>query len=350
MLAPRSRPWTPKLSICITTYNRADFIGATIESILAQTTDECEIVVVDGASTDETERVVTEYAWRVDAVRFFKQPENSGFDRDCDRAVELANGEYCWLMTDDDLLKQGAVSAVLRALRSEVSLVVVNAEVRDFGMSKVLQRRWIHVESDRVYTPDEMDRLFVEIGDGLTYAGGVVIKREIWLSRERERYYGSMFIFLGVIFQKRLPGDAMIIADPLISYRSGNAHSFSSAFFETYMVKFPSLVWSLSVADWAKRQICEAEPWRDTRELFLWRGRGSYSQREYRRWIRPGRGIRDTWAPGLIALLPGSLVNALLVSYYSIIRRPYRGVWAPALILQTLRKSSFHVRNWRAFK
>ncbi len=350
MLVGSSRSSAPKLSICITTFNRAAFIGETIESILAQLTDECEIVVVDGASTDDTQCVVKEYARRCERLRYFRQLQNSGFDRDCDRAVELANGEYCWLMADDDLLKSGAVAAVLGAIGSDVSLVVINAEVRDFGMSEVVQGRWIHLESDRLYPPEDTDRLFVEMGDGLTYAGSVVIKRGIWLARERERYYGSMFIFLGVIFQERLPGDARIIVDPLVSYRSGNTHTFSLAYFETYMLKFPALVWSLPLADWAKRKICDPERWRDARELFLWRARGSYSWREYRQWILPGRRVRDTLVPALIALLPAAGVNAWLVFYYSIFRRPYRGVWEPAIILQALRQSPFHVRNWRAFK
>ena len=45
---------SPLLSICIATYNRADFIGETLDSIIRQLTDEVEIVVVDGASTDAT--------------------------------------------------------------------------------------------------------------------------------------------------------------------------------------------------------------------------------------------------------------------------------------------------------
>ena len=47
-----------RLSICIPTYNFGEFIGATLQSIIKQATDEVEIVVVDGASTDNTAEVV----------------------------------------------------------------------------------------------------------------------------------------------------------------------------------------------------------------------------------------------------------------------------------------------------
>lgn len=50
-----------KLSICIGTFNRSAFIGATLESIVSQATSECEIVVSDNASNDDTWKVVSEY-------------------------------------------------------------------------------------------------------------------------------------------------------------------------------------------------------------------------------------------------------------------------------------------------
>jgi glycosyltransferase involved in cell wall biosynthesis len=52
---------TPLLSICIATYNRADYIGETLDSIIPQLTDNVELLVVDGASTDNTEDVVRTY-------------------------------------------------------------------------------------------------------------------------------------------------------------------------------------------------------------------------------------------------------------------------------------------------
>jgi abequosyltransferase len=340
---------TCKLSICISTFNRASFIGATLKSIIAQATSDCEIVVLDGGSTDDTQLVVSEHG--CDLLRYFRQDVNNGLDRDYDRAVELARGDYCWLMTDDDFLKPGAVAAVLEAIRRDVSLIVVNAESRDFSMSKVLQRRWLDFESDRVYGPEDMDRLFVELGDSLKYIGGMVVKRAIWLARERERYYGSLFIYLGVIFQERLPSGALVIAEPLITCRMGNSHAFSPKLFEALIVNFPSLVWSLAISESAKSKVCVAEPWRSLHELLLWRAWGFYSLLEYRRWIRPRvHSTREALAPTVVALLPGALVNALLIFYYSLTSRSYRGIWQPDVMVQFLRESRHYFRNWRVFR
>lgn len=334
-----------KLSICIATFNRAAFIGATLDSIIPQMTSDCEIVVSDNASTDDTENVVAEYTRRFDRLRYIRQDTNIGPDRNFDCTVQLARGEYCWLMPDDDLMKPGAVARVLQALRRDLSLIIVNMEFRDVSMSRVLQRSSLDFDSDRFYGRDEMDRLFLEVDeDRIMYIGGMIIKRAIWLARDRERYYDSLFVYVGAIFQAPLPGGALVIAEPLISNRLGNTQSYSSKMIEIVFVTWPSLVESLALSESARRLIPRAEPWRHPLWLLLLRGWGLYSLTEYRCWIRPR--LHSTFqklAPVLVALLPAVLANILLVLYYS--ARQDRGRW-----LYSLRISRFHLPNWWALK
>lgn len=341
-----------KLSICITTLNRAKFIGGTLESILNQAEDGYEVVVLDAGSTDGTDQVVAELARRFDRLRYIEQGVNNGIDRDYDRAIEVARGEYCWLMTDDDILKPGAVRTVLNAIRHDVSLVVVNVECMNFTMDRVLQRRFIDVESDRMYEPGEMDRLLEEVGEIFQYIGLIVIRREIWIAREKERYFGTLFVYLGVIFQARLPGKVHLVAEPLISYRWGNLHTFASKWFETVMMNYPRFIWSLPLSDYAKRQVVfSPEPWKSARELVLWRAWDLYSIREYRLLLRlTSKSVRSTLTCAVVALIPGVLANAMVVSYYSLTRSRYRRVWSAELVLHGLRSSRFYPLNWLAFK
>ena len=352
-MSPKADERSVRLSICITTFNRGAFIGATLDSILKQATPDCEVVIVDGGSTDCTQQLVLRYAQCFGNLRYIRRDTNNGFDHDLNYAVEASNGEYCWLMTDDDLLKSGAVEAVLRAIRPEVSLVMVNAEVRTLNLEKVLQERWIELHCDRVWNPSEMDQLAMEAAAILRYAGCFIIRKSIWLSREKEPYYGTLFAYLGVIFQSHLPNPAVMLAQPFIMYRMGNTHTFSTKIFETFMVNLPSLVWSLpTLSDETKIRVCHcsAEPWRDFRELLLFRGMGSYSLNHYRRLIRPRlRSLRDAVGPSLAALLPGVLVNTFFVLYFASTRRRYRGMWGSEMMLQNLRASPFYFRNIRLF-
>lgn len=336
-------PYACKLSICIATFNRARFIGDTLDSILSQESDELEVIVLDGASTDETQTVVEEYARRFRSLRYVRQETNNGVDRDYDRATELAIGEYCWFMSDDDLLKAGAVRTVLDALRDDLSLIVVNLERRNVDMSEVLLPRLFNIYEDRRYSPEEMDRLFVDTAHSLTIICCVVIKRAVWLQRQRVPYYGSMFIHVGVIFQDWLPTESLLIERPLIAFRDGNTRSFWGKLFEIQMIKWPELIWSLAPSESAKLQICSKEPWRSARLLLLYRAVGWYSRAEYRSWIRDRvQTVGQALLPRLIAWLPGVLVNMIFVLKFSLSHDRYRRVW-----LLFLRDSRFNVRNWK---
>lgn len=331
-----------RLSICIATFNRATFLDEAISSILAQAPNDCEIVIADNASTDDTEQLALEHARRTDRVRYFRQDSNIGVDRNYDTAVQCARGDYCWLLSDDDLIKPGAIAKVLGALSRDLSVIIVNGEFRDHSMKKVLQRRWRHLKGNRVYEPEEMDSLFVDIDDLVACVNSIIVKRTIWLERDRQKYFGSWFIHVGVIFQERLPGRALVIAEPLFSYRMGNSHSFKLG--EIFYVYWPQLVESLALSSWARSKVRTAEPWGHPDWLLVLRGWGLYSLKEYRQWIRPrlphtGQRV----VPGLIAFLPGVLVNAALVAYYSI--RQDQGRW-----LYVMRRSRFSITSWLAFK
>ena len=122
------------------TYNRADFIGATLESIISQASDEVEIVILDGGSSDNTEEVITAYQKKFSRIRYYRQDFKGGLDRDLSTAIEKAKGEYCWLMPDDDLLKQGAIKTVLDEInKKSYSLIIINSEVRNKDLSEILK-------------------------------------------------------------------------------------------------------------------------------------------------------------------------------------------------------------------
>jgi glycosyltransferase involved in cell wall biosynthesis len=299
------------LSICIATFNRARFLGETLENILGQAPPNVEVLVVDGASSDDTPQVVADVQRRHPALRYQRQEANGGVDRDFDAAVSLARGTYCWLFSDDDVLKPGAIAAVLAKL-GDYALIIVNAEVRDAELRAVLDPNRLRISTDEVYTDDE--RLLAKAGDYLTFIGGVVIRRDLWLARNREAYFGSLFIHFGVIFQEPLPGPALLMAEPRIVIRYGNA-MWTSRGFEIWMFKWPQLVWSTRFGAAAKERVTPREPWRSAARLLIHRAIGSYSPAEYERWLPPRLIAR------IIALLPGKLVNALALAALAIIKR-----------------------------
>lgn len=306
-----------RLSICIATLNRANYIGATLDSIISQATEEVEIVIVDGASADNTEEIVHSYQARFPRLHYLRLAAKGGVDQDYCRAIDLAQGDYCWLMTDDDLLKPGAVAAVLEALQLNYSLIVVNAEVCNADLSQTLLPTRLPFQQNRVYPASLAghQQLLAEAGDYLSFIGGVVIHRAVWQAREKERYFGSEFVHVGVIFQSPLPAPTLALAEPWVIIRYGNAQ-WTSRYFEVWMFKWPNLIWSLSgFPEAIKKRLTPPKPWRQPWKLLLFRARGVYSLQEYHRLIAPQPVAISKWLAYLIAQLPGRNLNQLGLLY-----------------------------------
>ncbi|HEY0661561.1 MAG TPA: glycosyltransferase family 2 protein [Lysobacter sp.] len=274
------------LSICIPTLNRAAFIGETLDSLVAQLEPGVEIVIVDGGSTDGTDRVVAPYVERHPCIRYIRRSDgakasNAGFDRDCSYAVEIAEGTHCWLMTDDDVLNPGAVSRVLAQVRAGHDLVILSCEVRDLQLRETLVASRPGLAQDRVFSAAEWDDFFRSIVVHLTFVGAVVVRRTLWMERHPEDYFGTGFVHVGVLFRQPIAGTAIVIADPLIVIRNGNGQ-WNMRAFDIFMLRWPQLLWSFEgVSDAAKHAVTPREPWRLLRVLLLQRAFGRYSLREY---------------------------------------------------------------------
>jgi len=303
-----------RLSICIATYNRAAFIGETLRGIIGQLTDDVEIVIADGASTDETESIVRKFAAECARINYLRLPAKGGFDQDYCKAVEAARGEYCWLFTDDDILKPGAVAAVLKALEKNYNFIVVNADVKNPDLSVCLQPRRVLLEQDQEYNLEtsERDQLLADTGVYLSFIGAVVLRRDLWMQREKEKYFGTEFIHMGVAFQKPLPGKALAIAFPWITIRYGNAQ-WVSRHFAIWMFKWPNLIWSFSdYSDWAKAKVTPKEPWRLWMRLLFDRATGHYSAQDYSKWLEPrAQSVLQKACLRAIAIIPIAPLNFL---------------------------------------
>ena len=313
-----------KLSICLATYNRGKFIGETLDTILNQMQPGVELVVVDGASPDNTPEVMAQYLLRYPEIRYYRESENSGIDKDYDKAVGYARGEFCWLMTDDDLLHPNAVARILAALEDDADLVVVNVEVKNADFSKTLEAALIKLPSDRKFGARDNEEFFQKTAQCLSFIGCVIIRRDLWLFRNREVYYGTLFIHVGVIFQSPPIEKVMVIAEPLITIRYGNA-MWTARGFEIWMFKWPQLIWSFNdYSDNAKAIAYPKEPWRKIRLLAMYCALGVYGLAEYRTFLSGRVTGFSRLLCFLIAVFPAALMNTVISLYLVLMSRTAR--------------------------
>jgi hypothetical protein len=106
----------PLVSVCIPVWNREHLLSETLDSVLGQTYDDLEVLVVDNASTDGSADVARRYAARDSRVRLVVNGANIGGMPNYRRCLELATGDYLKFCNSDDLLPPSLVTRLAAGL------------------------------------------------------------------------------------------------------------------------------------------------------------------------------------------------------------------------------------------
>lgn len=112
----------PKISIVIPSFNQADFIEETIKSVLDQEYPYLELIVIDGASTDQSAAIIKRYEDRL--TYWVSEPDKGQTDALC-KGFEKATGEIMGWLCSDDLLKSGSLDLAAALFRLEEKFDVI---------------------------------------------------------------------------------------------------------------------------------------------------------------------------------------------------------------------------------
>lgn len=109
-----------KVSVCISTYNRKDYLKETLDSVFAQTYKDYEVVILDDGSTDGTEEMIKRNNYN---IRYYWQP-NKGVPVTKSRLIHLAEGEFISFLDSDDVLIPDAIERLIDAVTKEEEDVI----------------------------------------------------------------------------------------------------------------------------------------------------------------------------------------------------------------------------------
>jgi glycosyltransferase involved in cell wall biosynthesis len=142
----------PTVSVIIPTFNRARLVALTIDSVLAQTWRDVEVIVIDDGSTDDTPAVLAGYGNRIRSVR---QP-NRGMNPSRNTGIGLARGKYLALLDSDDLWEPWKLELDMNLLGRfpEAAFVFSDFAIMtdDFGVSGARAANGLHT-----WHPDHHD-------------------------------------------------------------------------------------------------------------------------------------------------------------------------------------------------
>lgn len=208
-----------KLSICIPTYNRGALIGKTLESIIAQSTGEVEIVVSDNASTDNTTEVIKAISAKFPRIIYVREDVNRGADANYMNVVAHATGEYCWLFGSDDVMRDGAIQKVIEELKEAPAVLLSNRLECDLYLRPLRVRKWLFTQEKKMsfdFSTDEgVARYFKAVdtlGGAFSFLSSIVVKRSLWESVPMDQQ------FMGTAYSHVYKIISMLLRDGRLTY------------------------------------------------------------------------------------------------------------------------------------
>ncbi len=233
-----------KLSICIPTYNRSEFLEETLESLLIAIVgyeNVIEVLICDNASQDKTALVVADYQKKHRIIRYHKNDENIGAERNFYLAASLAKGEYIWIFGDDDKVECTAVKSIMEQINYRRELIICNVCIYNKAFTNVINNKYFNINEDLIIL--DHNKLMEIFGAGLSFISCSIIKKDIFLRVDYAEYqkfaeYGFSFLF--AIYSSMYDAcNAVFLHKPLILNRAGNSGVFDWC---KYFVKGIALV------------------------------------------------------------------------------------------------------------
>lgn len=115
----------PRVSICLLTYNRAQILPATLDSLLSQSHGDFELIINDDRSPDNTEEICHDYMCRDSRIRYFRNAANLRYAGNQNAALLRATSDYVAIVHDGDIYRPDLIEKWTRALVEQPTAALV---------------------------------------------------------------------------------------------------------------------------------------------------------------------------------------------------------------------------------
>lgn len=119
---------SPKVSVILPTYSRSDLLPGAIDSIIAQTFTDWELIIVDDGSTDDTPDVIKRYEAQDSRIRSIRNNPNKKLPASLNVGMDAARGAYLTWTSDDNFFRPTALQRMVEELDADPELGVVYAD------------------------------------------------------------------------------------------------------------------------------------------------------------------------------------------------------------------------------
>jgi glycosyltransferase involved in cell wall biosynthesis len=213
-----------RVSVVVPAYNNAEYIERTVDSILAQTYTDLEVIIADHASTDDTWGVIQQYG-SDSRVTLLTTEAGGGALRNWNRVSQAATAAYLKLVCGDDLLESTIVERQLEALEAHPSATLAASarEIIDVNDKAIIRARGLAGLKGLVPGRVALRRTVIKGSNIFGEPACVMMRREVLA---RVGWWDSTFPYLidEMTYAKvLLEGDLVAVPEPLAGFRVSNS-------------------------------------------------------------------------------------------------------------------------------
>ena len=203
----------PLVSIIVPSYNNGKYLRCCIDSLIAQSYSNIEIIIVDDGSTDNTEIIIEEYKLRDKRIKSVSQ-KNGGASCARNSGLDAAVGDYVTFTDADDTLTENAVEIMLSNMNDGVDWVVCS-----------YTEKWLYdkpmIYSDNRIHKEDLDKLFLRFAASIIFLWKNLYRKSI-LDKNNIRFdetmrYAEDYCF-NINYLNCINNDLIIISEPTCNY------------------------------------------------------------------------------------------------------------------------------------
>lgn len=208
----------PLISICLPLYNGAEFLGPAIESVLAQTFGDFELLIADDGSTDGSEAIARKFADSDARVRYWKNESRQGLFGNYNACLKESKGQFIKPFAQDDLLSKECLATFHSVLSAQANVTLVSSARRIIdgqGVEVGLKKPF---EKDLLLPGKDVVRFnLIGLNNWVGEPSTVMFRRDFMGTGFDTRYfhYGDIEYWFRIV----LNGDYQHLSTPYASFR-----------------------------------------------------------------------------------------------------------------------------------
>lgn len=285
-----------KLSILIPTFNRVEHLKKRLDYLRNEQIDSeyVEIIISDNGSTDGTNYLLKEYNF--EGIKTFSHKENMGFQWNFKFLIDQAQGEFIWIIGDDDRLKKGIISSIVNELNSGKNLAHIFINYSVVENEKIIRERQYPKSKDLFYEKGSdmfWDIVYSSGYGSLMYISANVFKkdyvRECYELLETNNEVENMAPALGFALLSDYSGSGKIISQPSI-YDEYKDVSWSADSIKVYCRDIIAILDMVAIKigaeDEINKYLIENLPYKSPEFYYIYYGRRFKKDNYAMKWMR----------------------------------------------------------------